>query len=68
MAWFRKKKEIDTNSSAYQKGIQIADNLFSFEKKIGTWLNEKQHKVGFRSRNIILAILAILYILFLFIN
>jgi hypothetical protein len=68
MAWFRKKKEIDTNSSAYQKGMRIADNLFSFEKKIGTWLNEKQHKVGFRSRNIILAILAILYILFLFIN
>lgn len=68
MAWFREKKEIDTNSSAYQKGMQIADNLFSFEKKIGTWLNEKQHKVGFRSRNIILAILAILYILFLFIN
>lgn len=68
MAWFRKKKGIDTNSSAYQKGMQIADNLFSFEKKIGTWLNEKQHKVGFRGRNIILAILAILYILFLFIN
>jgi hypothetical protein len=28
MAWFRKKKEIDTNSSAYQKGMQIADNLY----------------------------------------
>jgi hypothetical protein len=68
MAWFKQKKEIDTNSPAYQKGIQIADNLFSFEKKIGTWLNEKQHKVGFRNRNFILAILAILYILFLFIN
>ena len=68
MAWFKQKKEIDTNNAAYQKGMQIADNLFSFEKKIGTWLNQKQHKIGFRGRNIIIAIMAILYLLFLFIN
>lgn len=66
MAWFNQKKNVDTNSNAYKSGGKIAEKVFFYEQKLGQFLNDFQHKIGFKTRNVLLLILAIIYLLFLF--
>lgn len=66
MAWFKRKRDIDPNSPAYKSGEKIADKVFFYERKFGQFLNDYQHKIGFKARNILLLILAIIYLIFLF--
>lgn len=68
MGLFSGKKKDKKESKSFKSGEKVATYFFGLETKIGTYLNEFQHKIGFKARNYLLLTVGIILLMLIIFN